>query len=277
MHCMKKIYFLSLISLMMIACGNKKGDNAEADASKNSVLVLYYSQTGATSSVADQIKTSLNADAEEIICEEPYDGDFAATIARCQKERESGEMPAIKPIQSDIQKYDVIFLGYPIWFGTYALPISSLIENVNFEGKKIVPFCTFGSGGLESSTENLKAQLPKSVIMDGFGIRNARLKYMQEELDDFLKRNGYLQGEVEELPEFEAEEELTESDKNIFHQACDDYPFPMGIPTSVSKRTTSKGTEYRFVTTNSDNIESTVFVELRNEEGAKAEFTKVIR
>lgn len=277
---MKKLFLLSLLCLMMTACGNKKGDNVKDDVSEKSVLVLYYSQTGATASVADQLKTSLNADIEEIVCEDPYSGDFQATIQRCMKERDAGEMPAIKPLKSDVQKYDIIFLGYPIWFDTYALPISTLIENVNFDGKTIVPFCTFGSGGLESSTRYLKVKLSQSDIKEGFGIRNARLKYMQEELDDFLKRNGYVQGEVEELPDFQIQEELTDSDKAIYHEACDGYPFPMGTPTSVAKRFTSKGTEFRFTAQNTPDpgaVTSTVFVELRNEEGAKAEFTKVVR
>ena len=277
---MKKILIYTIVCLMMVACGNKKEKSDNSDISEKDVLVLYYSQTGATASVANQIKSCLNADIEEIVCEKPYDGDFGATIERSKKERESGEMPAIKPITSDVQKYDIIFLGYPIWFGTYALPISTLLENVNFEGKTIVPFCTFGSGGLESSTEDLKSHLPQSDIKEGFGIRNARLKDLQEELDDFLKRNGYMPGEVEELPDFVVQDELTEADKQVYHEACDDYPFPMGTPISVAKRSTSKGTEYRFTTQNpndANSLGSTVYIELRNEQGAKAEFTKVVR
>lgn len=276
-HCMKKIFYLSIVCLMMVACENKKEKSDNADDPEKKVLVLYYSQTGATASVANQIRSYLNTDIEEIVCEEPYDGDFGATIERGKNELEKGEKPAIKPIVSDVQKYDIIFLGYPIWFGTYALPVSTLIDTVNFEGKTIVPFCTFGSGGLESSTDDLKSHLPKSDFKEGFGIRNARLKYMQDELDDFLKRNGYMEGEIEELPEFTAQEELTDEDKNVFHEACDDYPFPMGTPVSVAKRSTSKGTEFRFITSSVDGSQSTVLVELRSEDGAKAEFTKVIR
>ena len=279
-HCMKKLYILLFACLVMIACGSKKKDVAKDDTPQNTVLVLYYSQTGATASVANQIKSSMNADIEEIICENPYSGDFEATIERCKKENEKGETPAIKPIKADVQKYDIIILGYPIWFGTYAPPIAALLDNANFEGKMIVPFCTFGSGGLESSTENLKARLPRSVIMDGFGIRNARLSHLQEELNDFLVRNGYLQGEVEPLPDFDVQDELSEADKKVFHEACDGYQFPLGTPTSVSKRFTKQGTEYRFTTRNSDegmSTQMTVYIELRNEKNAKAEFTRVVR
>ena len=264
----------------MVACGSKKEDSSKTDIPKSTVLVLYYSQTGATASVANQIKSYMSADIEEIVCEKPYNGDFAATKERCKKEREAGDTPAIKSIRSDVKKYDIIFLGYPIWFGTYALPIASLINDLNLEGKMIVPFCTFGSGGLESSIEDLKAQIPKAIIMEGFGIRNARLKYLQEELDDFLKRNGYVQGDVEKKTDYSVQDELTEADKQIYHEACDSYPFPLGTPTSVAKRQTKKGTEYRFITHNSDDTVSaktTVYVEMRNEQDAKAEFTKVVR
>ena len=116
--------------------------------------------------------------------------------------------------------------------------------------------------------------------MEGFGIRNARLNSLPEELNEFLIRNGYLQGEVEEIKDFNVQLELTDADKEIFHQACDDYPYPMGTPTSVSKRYRNDGTEYCFITRLSDDVNAAkmqVYIKLRNEQNAVPEFTKVIR
>ena len=72
---------------------------------------------------------------------------------------------------------------------------------------------------------------------------------------------------------------MSEADKKVFHEACDSYPYPMGTPTSVSKRHRKNGTEYRFTTRGSDDVNSrmTVYIKLRNEKDAKAEFTKVVR
>lgn len=278
---MKKIVILMFACMCMIACSsNKKNDAVKEETPQNTILILYYSQTGATASVANQLKSSLEADIEEIICEEPYSGSFEETIERCKKEHMNGETPAIKPVKSDIQKYDIVFLGYPIWFGTYASPIATLIKKARLEGKMIVPFCTFGSGGLETSISDLKEQLPHSIIMDGFGIRNARLNSLPEELNEFLIRNGYIQGEVEELQDFNVQLELTDADKNIFHQACDDYPYPLGTPTSVSKRYRENGTEYCFITRLSDDSNAgkmAVYVKLLNQKDAKPEFTRVVR
>ena len=65
----------------------------------------------------------------------------------------------------NLSDYDVIFLGYPIWFGTYAMPIATLVKEQDFAGKTIVPFCTFGSGGLNTSTDALTKALPKAKVV----------------------------------------------------------------------------------------------------------------
>ena len=126
-------------------------------------LVLYYSETGTTKAVAEELQKQLGADIECIEAVTPYSGDFQATIQRSQRERENGETPALKPLKKKIAEYDVIFLGYPIWFGTYAMPIATLVKENDFAGKTIVPFCTFGSGGLNTSTNDLKKALPQAT------------------------------------------------------------------------------------------------------------------
>ena len=118
-------------------------------------LVLYYSETGTTKTVALELQKQLGADIEAVEAVEPYSGNFQETIERSGRERERGETPAIKPLTKNLADYDVIFLGYPIWFGTYAMPIATLLKEQDFAGKTIVPFCTFGSGGLNTSTDAL--------------------------------------------------------------------------------------------------------------------------
>ncbi len=117
-------------------------------------LVLYYSETGTTKTVAQELQKQLNADIESIEAVQPYSGNFQETIQRSQQERQNGKTPDLKPLKSKISNYDIIFLGYPIWFGTYAMPIATLVKEYNFAGKTIVPFCTFGSGGLNTSIED---------------------------------------------------------------------------------------------------------------------------
>ena len=113
MNIMTRILAATAAMAAVFSCGPKK------ESSK--VLVLYYSQTSNTRTVAETIANLLGADKEEIIAENPYDGDFQATIERCMQEREAGIQPQILPINANLSAYDVIFLGYPVWFGSYKL------------------------------------------------------------------------------------------------------------------------------------------------------------
>ena len=138
-------------------------------------LVIYYSETGSTKTVAEELQKQLKADIEAIEPVKPYSGNFQETMQRGQKEMQSGEYPALKPLKSKLADYDVIFVGYPIWFGTYANPITTLVKENDFAGKTIVPFCTFGSGGLNTSSDALKKALPKAKVAKGYGVRTARV------------------------------------------------------------------------------------------------------
>ena len=248
---------------------------------KQKTLVLYYSQTGTTQTVAEELQKQLGADIERIEAVVPYDGDFQATIQRGGDELKKGETPELKPIQANLDDYDVIFIGYPIWFGTYAMPIATLVKENNFAGKTIVPFCTFGSGGLSASTEALKKALPQADIRPGYGVRAARVAAAAKEIDRFLKENGFKEGNVTPLPDYNEQQPVTEEDSLIFDAACSGYQFPLGTPQTVGKRQTEESTDYKFMVKsigmNGEEGTSTVYVTVGNEEGAKPEFTEVVR
>ena len=76
-------------------------------------LILYYSQTGATEAVAQELQTATGADIESIELVNPYSGTYDETIARVSQEMEDGVLPELNPLKSDLSKYDVIFLAYP--------------------------------------------------------------------------------------------------------------------------------------------------------------------
>ena len=248
---------------------------------KQKTLVLYYSQTGTTQTVAEELQKQLGADIERIEAVVPYDGDFQATIQRGGDELRSGEVPELKPIQANLADYDVIFIGYPIWFGTYARPIATLVKENDFAGKTIVPFCTFGSGGLSTSTEDLKKALPDADIRPGYGVRSARVAAAAKELDRFLKENGFKEGDVAPLPDYSEQQPVTEEDSLIFDAACSGYQFPLGTPQTVGKRQTEESTDYKFTVKsrgfNGEEGTSTIYVTVGNEAGAKPEFTEVVR
>ncbi len=270
---MKKLFFMIALAMATVGCLQHKESSR--------TLVIYYSQTGATEQVALEIARLLNADTLSIDVTQPYDGTYDETIARCLKERELNMVPELKETGIDPAQYDTIFIGYPIWFGTYAPPVAALVKDVDFSGKKIVPFCTFGSGGLGASMKDLKAALPGSEICNGYGVRNARVAKAPAEVERFLIENGYMEGEVEALPEYSEQQPVNQEETEIFNTACGNYQFPLGTPVTVGKRVTSTSVDYRY-TVNSmgpdgNATESIIFVTVDNAPDAMPEFTEVVR
>ena len=271
----KLILAATIVALSAASCGTKH------EAQK--VLVLYYSQTSNTKVVAEEIANRMSADIEAIEAVEPYDGDFQATIQRCMQERELDVLPAIQPMKADLSQYDVVFIGYPVWFGTYAPPIATFLGNVDLSGKKIVPFCTFGSGGLESSIADIKAKQPNAEVMPGYGVRAARLNAVPDEIDQFLKANGFLDGEYTVLDAFPEQQPVTSDDEAIFNAAVDGYPMLHAEAKSVANRNIPGGTEYLFTAVDLPRAdkpdmppagELQVYVTVTPD---KTEFTRVVR
>ena len=276
MKALRLILVLVAVMVAAVSCGPKK------EAPK--VLVIYYSQTSNTKAVAQEIAIRLCADIEEIIPVNPYDGDFQATIERCIQERELGILPDIQPVDFDIAKYDVIFIGYPVWFGTYAPPVAAFLDSVDLSGKKIVPFCTFGSGGLESSVKDLAEKQPQAEILPGYGVRAARMAAMSKELEQFLKAGGFIEGEFTQPEAFPEQHPVNDEESAIFDAAVDGYPMLHAKATTVASRVIDGGVEYLFTAVDlprEDNPkmppagEMKVYVTVA--EGEAPVFTKVVR
>ena len=271
---MKKVILAIATLMLTLSCAQNK-------AAK--VLVLYYSQNGTTKAVAEEICSRLGADVEEIVAEDPYNGNFQETIERCMKEREAGVIPEVKPLSSDIKAYDVIFIGYPVWFGTYAPPVAAMLKSVDFSGKKLVPFCTFGSGGLDSSAKDLKAAQPEAEVLPGYGVRAARMEAVPQEVDRFLKEGGFLEGEYEKYDDFSEVRIATEEESAIFDAAVGDYPMIHAKACKVSSRAVTGGTEYLFEAEDNPadprfaDMPRTIKVYVLALEGQAPVFTQVLR
>jgi flavodoxin len=272
---MKRIMTLAAIALA-VSCGQNKPQKA---------LILYYSQTGNTEVVAELFQAYLDADVEAIQVVNPYDADFGATIERCLKEREEGVLPEIEPIKADLKNYDLIVLGYPVWFGTYAPPIASLLNSIDLSGKKVLPFCTFGSGGLDSSVKDLEAKLPDSEILPGYGVRAARLDAASVEVERFMKEYGYVAGEYTKPQPFPDAHEVSEEESAIFDAAVDGYPMLHAKAEEVAARAVENGMEYLFTARDLPRPDAkpdapapgTIKVLVLVEDGAAPVFTQVMR
>ncbi len=270
---MKKMILLSAVAAL-VGCQAK---NNVADNTPRS-LILYYSQCGTTEKVAQVFDSLLLADMTRFDVTEPYNDSYEATIERCKQERENGLTPKLATLSADLAAYDTIYLGFPIWFGTYAPPVAALIAEQNLAGKVIVPFCTYGSGGRYSALADLQKALPESTtILQPYGIRAARVDKASAEVTRFLAESGIVKGvELDTLPEYGEMQPVAPDDIEVFNAACGDYPMPLGSPVNVAKRTTNSSYDYKFEVLSGER-QATIYVTRSLDEDSQPEFTEVVR
>lgn len=136
------------------------------------VLVAYFSATGNTQKIASSLQTILNADLYEIVPETPYtDEDLNYNNDDCRANQEQNDpsaRPAITGELDDPEQYDVVFLGYPIWWGQAPKVLYTFLERYDFGDAVIVPFCTSGSSGIGSSAEGLRELTAQAQWLDGY-------------------------------------------------------------------------------------------------------------
>lgn len=238
-----KSMLLAAIAMLVVTSCTQNNQKSQKEA-PHKVLVLYYSLTSNTRAVAQEIAKRLDADIEEITLVEPYDTAFQATVDRCKAEREKGITPEIKPLKSNIADYEAVFIGYPVWFGTYAPPIASLLDKIDLSGKWVVPFCTFGSGGLESSAKDLAEKQPNAKVLPGYGVRAARMDAMPKEVERFL--DMYLGQPTFQPADFPEQHPVNADEAAIFNAAVNGYPMLNATATTVASRTVPDGIEYLF-------------------------------
>ena len=144
----------------------------ESANTKSKALVVYFSVTGNTKALAETIAETTGADIVEIVPETPYtseDINYSKDNCRANKEQnDDSARPAIANKIENIDDYDTIFLGYPIWWGTMPKIINTFLESYDLSGKTIMPFCTSGGSGIETSVSAIKDVCPGADVKDGF-------------------------------------------------------------------------------------------------------------
>ncbi len=135
------------------------------------ILVAYFSATNTTEGVAEHIANGLDADLYEIVPEEPYtdaDLDYNDNNSRSTIEMNDPDArPAISGSVENMGQYDIVFIGYPIWWGEAPRIVNTFVESYDFSGKTIVPFCTSGGSGIGSSATNLEQLTNGAEWLDG--------------------------------------------------------------------------------------------------------------
>lgn len=154
----------------------------------NKTLIVYYSHSGNTKSVADQICNILDADILEVETSTPYPSDYSGLSRQAKQERDAGILPDLKPFNIDIRAYSTIFVGTPNWWNTMALPLRAFLMQVDLRNKKVIPFCTHGGGGDGRIFRDIKTVCSGEVIRDGLSVYGRGGSRLNKTIKDWLEK-----------------------------------------------------------------------------------------
>lgn len=161
--------------------------NKQPESTKN-VLVAYFSRTGNTEKIAKYIVNSANADTFVINASVPYtDEDISYNNSSCRanlEQKDKNARPEIAETIENMDNYDVIFLGYPIWWGEEPRIIDTFLESYDFSGKTVIPFCTSGGSGISTSEKNIGELVTIGKQLEGKRFSSSA---SEQEVDDWVK------------------------------------------------------------------------------------------
>lgn len=158
-------------------------------------LVLYCSRTSNTEHVAQQIQTTLDCDILEVVPQTAYENDYNAMLSRAQTELAAirqGNYPAIRTSVESFDGYDMIFVGYPIWYGSMATPMQTFLHEhaAKLAGKRIALFATSGSSGISSSVSEARALCPDATFTETLLLTSSALSQMASRVTSWLESLG---------------------------------------------------------------------------------------
>lgn len=143
-------------------------------------------EVGNTEAAADMIKELTGADMYKIEQVKPYSKSYNACIAEAKEDQQKDVRPELKNYPDSINEYDVIYLGYPNYWGTMPMAVFTFLEHFDFTGKIIKPFCTHEGSGMGSSVADIKKLCPKATVENGLAIHGGSVHKSIKTIEDWV-------------------------------------------------------------------------------------------
>ena len=197
---MKRIITAVLALLMATSC-NAQNKQEVKSSNKNNMsksIVIFFShagdnysvgniEVGNTKIVADYITEIKGADQFEIVTHK-YDGmAYMPLIELAKEEANKGELPPYEGTAPDLSQYDTVFIGGPVWWGTYPQVMFTLFKDINLDGKTVIPFTTHEGSGLASCASDVKKAFPKAKVTGEFSIYGHEVRTGKAKVEKWLK------------------------------------------------------------------------------------------
>lgn len=164
--------------------------SAEESASEETTEVISESETENTEAVAAEIQNQTGADSFRIVPVEPYTDDYDSLLDIAQEEQRNDARPEISGSIENFDSYEVIYLGYPNWWGDMPMILYSFLDDYDLSGKTIVPFVTSGGSGFSNTISTIETMEPDANVLEGLSVGSSQAANPGSAVTDWLNKIG---------------------------------------------------------------------------------------
>ncbi|MBR6466480.1 MAG: flavodoxin [Bacteroidales bacterium] len=197
----KSILLAACVCFLTTVCSGQNVKQPNNNVMSKAIVIFFshagdnYSvgniEVGNTKIVADYITEIIGADQFEIVTHK-YDGmAYNLLIKLAKEEAKNGELPPYEGTAPDLSKYDTVFIGGPVWWGTYPQVMFTLFKDINLDGKTVIPFTTHEGSSLASCVSDVKKSFPKANVTKGFSIYGHEVRSEKGKVEKWLKGLGF--------------------------------------------------------------------------------------
>ena len=165
-------------------------ENTESTGGK--VLIAYFSWGGNTAGIAEEIQSQTGADLFEITLVNPYSTDYNTVLDEAQRDQNEQARPELATHVENMDEYDTILLGYPNWWASIPMPIASFLEEYDFTGKTIIPFCSHGGGRFGQSLTAIAKLVPDATMGEALSVHYSGGSSLPDDITEWLETNQIL-------------------------------------------------------------------------------------
>lgn len=154
------------------------------------ILIAYFSWGGNTKGIAEEIQNQTGADLFEITMVNPYSNDYNTVLDEAQRDQNEQARPELASHVENMEQYDTVILGYPNWWASIPMPVASFLEEYDFSGKTIIPFCSHGGGRFGQSLTAISKLAPDAAMGEALSIHYSGGSSMPDDVSEWLTNNG---------------------------------------------------------------------------------------
>lgn len=174
------------VAFVMVACSMAYAQ--EPRGSGNRTLVVFFSKTGNTQALAEEIHRQVGGDIFEVVTVKVYPEDYHETTVVAKAEQENNERPELRAYVENMDQYDTIFVGFPNWWGSMPMGMYTFLERYDFTGKTIVPFLTHGGGGVQRCEQDINKVCSKATVKPALILSGSQGRNSQQQVSSWLQR-----------------------------------------------------------------------------------------